>query len=65
MAKQKQQTEPTPPRFSADPAKALLELVDAAYDLVEIYDTGDSPYNRVWKKAWLQKARELGASPSF
>lgn len=44
--------------------ETLRTLVDAAYDLVEIFKTDDSPYNTRWKKDWLAKARELGAQPS-
>ncbi len=42
----------------------LLELVDGAYTLVELYkpDPKESPYNVKWRKNWLEKARALGAS---
>ena len=42
----------------------LLELVDGAYDAVEIMRTDGSPYNTQWKKDWLTKAKECGANPS-
>ena len=50
---------PTPPVFSADDDTAARELIDAAYDVVEIYDVNGSPYNQVWKQAWLKRANEI------
>ena len=52
-------------RYSSSKAKALVELIDGAYEIVEIMDVKDSPYNKAWKAAWLAKARELGAEPSW
>jgi len=49
---------------AADRMEELLELVDGAYDVVEIMRTDDSPYNTQWKKDWLTKAKECGANPS-
>lgn len=45
-------------------AEHLLELVDGAYDLVEIYHAS-SPAQIQWKKNWLAKAKSLGANPSW
>lgn len=42
-----------------------ITLLDCAYDIMEIWDTSDSPYNQRLKKAWLERARELGAEPSW
>ena len=44
--------------------ETLLALIDGAYDIVEIWNTDTSPYNKEWKKQWLQAARECGAQPS-
>ena len=49
---------------AADRMEELLELVDGAYDAVEIMRTDGSPYNTQWKKDWLTKAKECGANPS-
>ena len=39
-------------------------MIDGAYDIVEIWDTSGSPYNKQWKKDWLDKAKEkFGATP--
>ena len=42
----------------------LVELVDGAYDIVEIW-AAESPAQIAWKKAWMAKARKLGANPSW
>ena len=52
-------------RYSSSKAKALVELIDCAYEIVEVWNVADSPYNKAWKAAWLAKARELGAEPSW
>ena len=44
--------------------KIMLSLIDGAYDIVEVWDTDTSLYNREWKKQWLKAARECGAQPS-
>ena len=62
-------------KYGYDPEVArrlssLLTLVDAAYDIIEVYNISsfseDSlpPYAIEWKKQWLQAARECGAQPS-
>jgi hypothetical protein len=38
----------------------LLELVDAAYELVEIYKP-ESPAQETWRLNWLEKARKAAA----
>jgi hypothetical protein len=43
----------------------LLQLVDGAYDIIEIYDASSSPYNTEWRKQWLQAARECGVKPTW
>ena len=41
-------------------------MIDGAYDIVEIWNTDGSPYNKKWKKDWLGKARDkFGATPSL
>jgi len=40
--------------------KALLELVDGVYELVELYNP-QSPAQEAWKRNWLEKARKAGA----
>ena len=40
----------------------LLELVDAAYELVERYKP-ESPSQYAWRRNWLEKARKAGAGP--
>jgi len=48
--------------FSSKKEVAALELIDSAYEIVELWEaTGE--YNKKWKKEWLRKARELGAQP--
>ena len=42
----------------------LLELVDAAYELVEIYKP-ESPSQDAWRRDWLEKARKAGAGPDW
>lgn len=37
-------------------------LINNAYEIVELWDCKDSLYNIEWKKSWLKKAKELGAS---
>jgi len=46
--------------FSKAPNTAALELIDGAYDLIEVYKP-EGAYNIQWRNAWLAKARELGA----
>lgn len=42
----------------------LLELVDGAYELVEIYKP-DSPAAEAWRRNWLEKAIRAGAGPGW
>ena len=41
-----------------------LELIDGAYDIVELWKA-ETPAQVAWKKDWMEKARKLGASPSW
>lgn len=52
------------PTYSSDPSVALVELIDGAYDIVELWDA-KTPAQITWKKAWMKKAKELGAEPSW
>lgn len=52
------------PIYSKCPNVALVELIDGAYDIIEIWKA-ESPSQVAWKKAWMAKARELGAHPSW
>jgi hypothetical protein len=49
---------------SGDDKQDAIVLLDCAYDIMEIWKTEGSPYNQRLKKAWMQRARELGAVPS-
>jgi len=41
-------------------------MIDDAYDIIEIWDVSGSPYNKKWKKDWLDKAKnKFGAIPSL
>jgi hypothetical protein len=51
-------------KYSSDSKTAALELIDAAYDLIEIYKP-QSPAQEAWKKAWLKKANELGITGAW
>lgn len=51
------------PNYSNQPSVALVELIDGAYDIIEIWKA-EAPAQIAWKKAWMAKARELGAHPS-
>lgn len=48
--------------FSSKPETAALELIDGAYEIVEMWKV-ESPWQSKWKEEWLRKARELGANP--
>lgn len=52
------------PVYSAKKDVAAIELLDGAYDIIEIW-AAESPSQKSWKNAWLAKARELGANPSW
>jgi hypothetical protein len=52
------------PVYSSKPQVAAIELLDGAYDIIEIWKA-ESPSQKAWKTAWLSKARELGANPSW
>ena len=53
---------------AADRMEELLELVDGAYDIVEIYEPNCpkevDAYPPQWRRHWLEKARNCGANPS-
>jgi hypothetical protein len=57
--RREQKNKDTHPVFSKNPQVAAIELVDSAYNIVELYDA-KSPYQKEWKQRWLEKARELG-----
>ena len=44
--------------------QAALQLIDGAYEIVEIHPPG-GPAGVKWKKEWLAAARYMGASPSW
>lgn len=50
---------------SGNREKDLIQLVDCAYDLVELWQTADQSYNTKLRAAWLKRAKELGAIPSL
>lgn len=50
--------------YSTKPEVAALELIDGAYDIVELFKP-QSPSQEVWRTSWLKKARELGAQPCW
>lgn len=52
------------PVYSKKPEVAAIELIDGAYDIIELW-RADSPAQEAWRKAWLKKAKELGANPSW
>ncbi len=43
---------------------SAVSLIDGAYDIVEIWKP-EGPYNTTWKRQWLERASELGASSSI
>lgn len=47
---------------SAEKLKNLIELVDGAYTIVEIWKA-ESPSQKEWQKNWLTRARANGANP--
>lgn len=49
---------------TGDELTDLISLVETAYDIVEIWKA-EGLYNQNLKKAWLKRARELGANPSL
>jgi hypothetical protein len=50
--------------YAEELAVAAIELIDGAYDIIELW-RADSPSQKAWQEAWLQKAKELGANPSW
>jgi hypothetical protein len=52
------------PVYSKKPEVAAIELLDGAYDIIEIWKA-ESPAQIAWKREWLAKAKELGANPSW
>jgi hypothetical protein len=51
---------PTCGLFSKHRDVAAVELIDGAYEIVELW-RAEFPSQKKWQKAWLKKARELGA----
>ncbi len=45
---------------AANRMQEMLELIDGAYDIVEIYGRDDSTQ---WRKNWMKKAVKCGAIP--
>ncbi len=54
------------PFRSGDDKQDLITLIDCAYDIVEIYwrPGPTETYNQKLRKAWMERAKELGATPS-
>ena len=50
---------------SGNKEQDYITLIDCAYDIMEIWDVSESPYNQQLKKDWLKRARELGAEPPW
>ncbi len=50
-------------RLTSSPELSLLELIDGAYDIVEIWPAV-TPAQKIWKRKWLDNARKHGAHPS-
>jgi len=50
--------------FSKKPEVAIVELLDGAYGVVELWEPG-TPYQEKWKRLWLEKAREIKAVSPF
>ena len=48
---------------SGDDKQDATVLLDCAYDIMEIWKA-EGAYNQRLQKAWMQRARELGATPS-
>jgi len=51
-----------PEIFSKKPEIAALELIDGAYEIVELWKP-EHKSQKLWREAWLKKAKELGAQP--
>ena len=47
---------------AAQRMKEMLELLDGAYEIVELYEP-ISLFNKTWKETWLKDAKDCGASP--
>lgn len=58
-------TSPTKRFNSGSTEQDYIQLLDTAYDIMEIWNVVESPYNQELKKDWLKRARELGAVPSW
>ena len=43
----------------------IINLLNMAIDIVEIWDTKESPYNQKLKEAWIKRAIEIGAIKRF
>jgi hypothetical protein len=49
--------------FSKKPEVAAMELIDGAYEIVELWEP-TMEHQAEWKRLWLEKAREiLGLTP--
>ena len=47
----------------AQPEWSMVELIDGAYDIVEIWPAL-TPAQKIWKKKWMVCARQHGTHPS-
>lgn len=47
--------------YSSKPEVAAIELIDGAYEIVEL-SKAETPAQKKWKAGWLAKAKELGAN---
>lgn len=54
--------------YTQEDAQEMASMIDGAYEIVELWGYGMkevSPYNVLWAKEWLEKARKFGASPDW
>jgi hypothetical protein len=64
----RKQEKPTPRIYTQEEAQEMISMINGAYEIIELWGYGMkevSPYNVLWSKEWLEKARELGASPDW
>jgi hypothetical protein len=54
----------TPLFRSGDDRADMVSLLDCAYDIMEVWKA-EGAYNAALREAWLKRARELGAEPSW
>lgn len=51
---------------SGNKEQDMVSLLDCAYDIMELWSPTDKEqYNQKLRKAWLARAKELGAVPSI